>query len=255
MYRTEAIVIGRFDLGETDRIFTLYTPSRGKMRAIAKGVRRPQSRLAPHLEILSQSRLILAKGRDLDVVTSAETVDAHWPLRTDLDAFGYASYLCELLNQMTEDNQESPQIYGLLSNSLRLISEGVSAFSVTRQYELALLSSLGYRPELYRCMGCGKEIAAEENALSARQGGMICQDCRSADLSALPLSVNAQKFIRMLDRGQLAAAAQMTIDAATAAEIERAMLAYARNHAERDSRSLGVIRAIHEWRPEYDAGN
>src|SRR5262245_16289848 len=103
LYRTEAMIIGRFDLGETDRILTVITPRHGKFRVIAKGIRRPTSRLAAHLELYSQSRLMLAKGRELDVVTGAETIDGHWPLRSDLDRFGAVSYLCELINQFTED--------------------------------------------------------------------------------------------------------------------------------------------------------
>src|SRR5215213_2618887 len=140
IYRTEALVIGRLDLGEVDRILTLYSPQHGKFRVVAKGVRRPKSRLAPHLELFCQTRVMLAKGRELDIVTSAEMIDGHWPLRTDVDAFGHASYLVELLNQLTEDRQENAAAYDLLMRSLRLLSEGISPYSVTRHYELALLS-------------------------------------------------------------------------------------------------------------------
>lgn len=252
-YRTDVIVVGRMDLGETDRILTLYSPQRGKFRAVAKGVRKPQSRLGPHLELFSQSRLQLSKGRDLDIVTSAETLDAHWPLRTDLDAFGFASYLVELLNQLTEDRQENAAIYDLLMRSLRLLSEGVSPFAVSRHYELVLLSMLGFRPQLLTCVRCGEEIVPGENAFSAKLGGMLCPGCRSADVSAPVLSVNAQKYIRVLDRSGLSAAVQLQPDASTAMEIERTLSGYARHHAERETRSLGVIKSIREWSPEYGA--
>lgn len=255
VYRTDALVVGRLDLGEVDRILTLFTPQYGKVRAIAKGVRRPQSRLAPHLELFSESRVMLAKGRELDVVTSAEMQDAHWPLRTDLEAFGHASYLVELLNLFTEDRQENRRAYELLARSLRLLSEGVDPYAVSRHYELTLMEHVGFRPQLYACVGCEREIVAEANAMSLNHGGLLCPNCRSIDLSAPVLSVNAQKYIRVLDRDGLAGAIHLRLDPATANEVERALAAYARHHAERDSRSMGVMRSIREWRPPYDVSS
>jgi DNA repair protein RecO (recombination protein O) len=252
IYRTEVLVIGRLDLGEVDRILTLFSPKHGKFRAIAKGVRRPQSRLAPQLELFSQTRVMLAKGRDLDIVTGAETVDAHWQLRGDLDAFGHASYLVELLSQFTEDRQENLNAYELLSRSLRLLADGIDPFAVSRYYELALMSAVGFRPQIYQCVNCEKEIAAEPNALSPRLGGFLCPQCRSADLTAPVLSINAQKYVRMLDRAGLSGSIHVQLDPATASEIERALGAYTRHHAEREARSLGVIKSIREWRPPYD---
>lgn len=252
VYRTDGLVIGRLDLGEVDRILTLFTPQHGKLRAVAKGVRRPQSRLAPHLELFSETRLMLAKGRELDVITGAETLDAHWPLRTDLEAFGHASYLVELLNLFTEDRQENRRAYDLLARSLHLLGEGIDPYAITRHYELALLDLMGFRPRLYQCVTCDSEIVAEANALSTHLGGLICPRCRSADLSAAALSINAQKYIRVLDRDGLAGAVKLKIDAATAGEVERALASYARHHAERESRSLGVLKSIREWRPPYD---
>lgn len=252
IYRTEALIVGRIELGEVDRVLTLFTPQYGKIRAIAKGIRRPQSRLAPHLELFNHSKVMLAKGRDLDVVTSAEMIDAHWPLRNDLEAFGHASYLVELLNLFTEDRQESLAAFELLSRSLRLLGDRVDPFAVARHYELALLTAVGFRPELFQCVGCARQIAAEPNALSLRLGGLLCPQCRSADLSAPVLSINAQKYIRLLDRSGLAGAVALSLDPGTASEVERALSAYARHHAERESRSLGVIKSIREWRPPYE---
>jgi DNA repair protein RecO (recombination protein O) len=252
-YRTEAIVLGRIDLGEVDRILTFYSPSRGKFRAVAKGVRRPNSRLAPHLELFGQTRAMFAKGRDLDIVTSAQTVDGHWALRTDLDAFGQASYFVELLNQLTTDREENEAAYELLSRSLRLLAESVSQYTVSRHFELALLSILGFRPEFYACVRCEAKIAAEPNGFSAGLGGMLCPRCQIADSTAPLLSVNAQKYLRLLDREGMSGTVRLELDAATSAEIERALGGYARFHAERESRSLRVMKSIREWSPEYVA--
>ena len=255
VYRTEAVVIGRLDLGETDRILTLFTPTNGKYRVIAKGIRRPQSRKAPHLELFNRSQVMLAKGRELDVVTGAESIEPHWQLRSDLDAFGQASYLVELLNQFTEDRQENGRAYELLCQSLTLLAEGTDSFTISRFYELALMTAVGFRPELYRCVNCEREVEAEPNALSPRLGGMLCPVCRSADHSAHVLSVNAQKFVRLLDRSGLSGALRLTLDPVTSSEVERALTAYVRHFAERESRSLAVIRSIREWQPDYGTGS
>lgn len=251
LYQTEAIVIGRLDLGEADRIFTVVTPGRGKYRVIAKGVRRPQSRMAAHLGYFARCGLMLARGRDLDVVTGAQTLETFDLLQGDLVAFGHASYLGELVNRMTEDGEEHRAVYDLLISSLRLLGGSVDSFLVVRHFELALLALLGYRPELYRCVGCGNEIEATANGLSPALGGMVCAACRGGDQPTITLSVNAQKLLRVLDRSGLSRAAALDVDPRTAAEVEQALTAIIRQHASRELTSPRVIREIREGLPAH----
>lgn len=255
VFRTEAIVLARLDLGEADRIFTILSRNRGKMRVIAKGVRRPNSRMGRHLEFFNRCELMLATGRELNVVTSAETVERFDQPRENLSMYGHASYLAELLLQTTEDGDESPHAFDLLLSSLRLICEGIDPFLVVRNFELSLCRQLGFNPELYRCVSCSTEIGPVPNALSPQLGGMLCPNCVSADHHAARLSVNAQKFIRMLDRQGLAEAIKLRLDSPTAGEVERALQQYARIHARRDLGSLKVMQSIREGLPpeSYDA--
>ena len=249
IYRTEAIVLSRMEFGEADRILTIFTPRHGKLRVIAKGVRRPTSKLGPHLEYFTLSHLMVAKGRDLDVVTSAETVDPFLPIRSNLDSLGHASHMAELLNRLTEDRQENVRAFDLLVRSLRLLAEGVDPFAVTRHYEVALLGLVGYRPEFYRCVQCSSDIQPSPNALSVRLGGMLCTACRGSDVAARQLSVNAQKYLRTLDRSGLSGAIALKIDESLAAEVEGALAAYIRHVAERDLSSLRVWRSMQEAAP------
>lgn len=244
LYRTEAVVLSRMDYGEADRILTVYTPHRGKLRVIAKGVRRPNSRLGPHLEYFTRCQLMLARGRELDTVTGAETLDYHRRLRTDLDAYGHASHMVELLLRLTEDREENEAAYSLLTASLRLLDDRVDAFAVTRHFELALLGLLGYKPELYRCVACAEDLTAVPNALSNRQGGLLCPLCQGTDGSSFPLSVNAQKYLRTLDRHGLGAAAKLRLDADLRNELEGAVGGYLRHLAERDLVSLKVWHSL-----------
>jgi DNA repair protein RecO (recombination protein O) len=246
VYRTEAVVLSRLDFGEADRILTIFTPYLGKLRVIAKGVRRPTSKLGSHLEYFTRSQLMLAKGRDLDLVTGAVTIEPYLPLRSNLEALGHASHLMELLNRLTEDRQENARAFDLLIRSLALLAEGVDPFAVTRHYEMALLGLVGYRPELYQCVNCTTEIQAAANSLSVRLGGLLCPLCRTTDMSSRPLTVNAQKYLRTLDRTGLTGVISLKIDPDLAEEIESALAAYIRNIAERDLSSLRVMRALQE---------
>ena len=240
LYRTEAIVLSRLNLGEADRILTVFTPHYGKVRVIAKGVRKARSRLGPHLEIFTRCQLNLSRGRDLDVVTSAETIDAHSPLRDDLDVLGHASHLVELVTRLTEDREEQEPVYDLLRGSVRLLADGVDPFAVTRHFEFMLLVSLGYRPELYRCLECGDPIEATTNVFSANRGGMLSMACRSSDPRSIPVSLNAQKYLRELDRNGLGNIVRLDVPLQTQHEVEALLGSYLRHLTERDLNSPDV---------------
>src|SRR6266436_9792619 len=120
-YSTEAIILKRTDLGEADRIVTLFTPGKGKYHAIAKGTRRPVSKLAGHLELLSRSQLQLALGRNLDIVTQAEGRENFLHLRSDLWHMTCGFYLAELVDRFVEDSTLHPDIYHLLLETLRYL--------------------------------------------------------------------------------------------------------------------------------------
>ena len=163
-YRTEAIVLRRKDIGEADRILTLFTPGRGKIRAIAKGIRKPRSRKAGHLELFTRAKLLLAQGRDLDHVTQADMVEPYRALREDLLRSAYAAYMVELLDRFTPDEEENEALYNLLSQGLAWSSAAGDAASpagpasalslAARYYELHRLGIAGYQPQLQRCLVC-----------------------------------------------------------------------------------------------------
>lgn len=244
LYRCEAIVLSRMDFGEADRILTLYSRQHGKLRVIAKGARRPLSRLGPHLEYFSRSQLMLARGRELDVVTGAETEDAHLAIRDDLDAFGHASHMVELLARLTEDRQENSAVYDLLARSLRLLADGLDPFHVTRHYELALLGLLGFRPELINCVECQTRLAPAPHTFAVELGGLLCEQCWARAPSARAISVEAQKYLRALERGGLAATIGIQVDEALRADLEGILGSYLRHVAERELASLRVWREL-----------
>lgn len=244
LYRCEVIVLSRVDFGEADRVVTVYSRQHGKLRVVAKGARRPLSRLGPHLEYFCRSQLLLAKGRDLDVVTGAETVNAHLALRTDLDGYGHASHMVELVSRLTEERQENVVVFDLLAGSLQLLAEGVDPYHVTRHFELALLNHLGYRPELLKCVECREPLTQASHPFMAELGGFLCERCQPRGVALRHISIGAQKYLRAVERGGLGAIVGLQLDSALRGEIERLLSDYLRHISERDLSSLRVWREL-----------
>ena len=244
LFGTEALVLGRLDYGEADRILVVFTPNFGKLDLIVKGARKTQSKLGPGLDLFANVNLELARGRELDVVRSVVPIRRFDLLRGDLEAYSHASYYAELVRAFTQPREEHPEIYDLLVRSLILMNEGVDIWMVTRHFEMALLATLGYRPELFECVSCHRPIEAQVNAFSASMGGMLCEVCRGEDPGALPASVNAQKYLRILERDGLAAAARLKPTLEEKQEIQYLTAHYIRHVAEREFQSLRVLHDL-----------
>ncbi|MFQ5615090.1 MAG: DNA repair protein RecO, partial [Anaerolineales bacterium] len=173
-FRVEAIVLKHTNWGEADRIITIFTRQRGKLRAIAKGVRKIRSRRAGHLEPFTRVTLQLAKSRDMPIVTQAETINPHIPLREDLVSIGRASYMVELLDKFTYEEGENFSLFNLLANTLdRLVNPAHDPRVVLRYYEIRLLDYVGFRPELFQCVACGEDIQPQDQYFSASEGGVL----------------------------------------------------------------------------------
>jgi DNA repair protein RecO (recombination protein O) len=155
LYKTTAVVLRQRKLGEAGKILTLFTPNLGKLDAVAKGVRRPKSKLAGHVEPLTYTTFLLAKGRDLDIVTQAQALEAFLPLREDLERTGRALYVAELVDRFTPDRQESYPIFRLLLETLQRLATSDRLDIALRFFEMRLLDCLGYRPQLDECVTCG----------------------------------------------------------------------------------------------------
>ena len=155
-YKTRAIVLAHFDLGEADRIITLLTPEDGKVRAIAKGVRRPRSRIGGSVEPFAELDLVLARGRNLDVITQVGVAHAWLRLRDELESTATAWYLGELADRAVEERAGAHPVYGLLRRACQLLDDGMAPGRVARWFEMGLADALGVRPELERCVECDR---------------------------------------------------------------------------------------------------
>jgi DNA repair protein RecO (recombination protein O) len=247
LYKTEGIVLRSMDLGEADRVLTVLTPRLGKLRVIAKGIRKPRSRLGGGLEPFSDVHLVLAVGRTFDVVTQIALEDPHLGLRNDLHSTATAWYLVELADRFCEGGADSHGAFVLLAQGLAALDaapDEVSRAVVARWYELALLDAMGFRPELRRCLECGAEIEPDGNAFSPAGGGVVCPQCSHAALAARPVSADALKILRHLQRSPLVGVLRLRLATALHREVERLLHATVSAVLERELRSRDFLEEV-----------
>lgn len=242
--RVEAVVLRHSDWGEADRLLGLYTREAGKLRAIVKGARKMRSRKAGHLEPFTRVQLMLARGRDLWIVTQVETVDAYLPLREDLQRIAQASYVIELLDRYTYEEGQNRLVYTLLVDTLARLSEANDYFQVVRYYELQLLDLLGFRPELVNCVKCGELIKPQDQFYSALLGGALCPACGQREISARPISMPALKYLRHFQRSTFKEAARAQVPAEIRQEVEAVIQYFLTYHLERGLNSPAFIREV-----------
>ncbi len=242
-YQTEAIVIKKIKLGEADRILTLFTPHLGKIRAVAKGVRRPRSKMSGHLELLTHSLISLARGRNLDTVTGSQTINSFLPLKTDLELSSAGLYAVELIDQFTEDHQENFLLFQLLLQTLDNLAKDENREMTLHYLEMHLLSLTGYQPELFSCVACGKALEPVVNFFSAGAGGVLCPACRETRYS-YPVSVNTLKILRLLQSDDLDTVQRLKIDEPLSREIKQVIRNYIRYLLERDIKSAAFMDSL-----------
>lgn len=241
--RTEAVVLRHSDWGEADRLLTIFTSYRGKLRAIAKGVRKLNSRKAGHLEPFTLVNLMLARGRDFWIVSQADMVESFSHLREDLQLTGAASYLIEVIDRFTYEEQENHSLYQVLEESLKRLDAGNDVYNVSRFFELRLLDFLGYRPQLVNCIGCGKEIKPEDQYFSFEKGGILCSRCGSTANQATPISMNALKYLRHFQRSTYTEVKAVKIPSAVRMEMQTILRDYITYLLERGLNTPGFIQA------------
>jgi len=211
---------------------------------VAKGVRKPTSRKAGHLELFAHSRLLVARGRNLDIVTQAELIEPFERLREDLTRVGYAFHMAELVMRLTEEEIENPALFDLLLDALGWLAEG-SNLSVTSRYvELRLLDLVGYRPQLFRCVQCNDEIRPVTNYMSYEEGGVLCPSCGERTPRACLLTMPALKILRFMQTRGYATCRRLQLRSAILAELEEILGNLLAFHMESKPRSLAFVRQL-----------
>ena len=226
----------------------LFTRHFGKVHVVAKGIRRATSRMAGHAEPLTHATYQLARGRELDVLTGAESRAIYPALREDLGRIAAGWYCAELIDRFTVERAPAAPLFDLLETALRHLDAGFAAPLVCRWFDLHLLDRSGFRPELAQCVSCRKPLEERENAWNAASGGALCDSCaRSA--SGFSLSVRALKSLRYLLVSDFASAARLRVDGILAGELERHMRVFVQHVIDREVTAARLIEEIRALPP------
>jgi len=233
LYRDQGVVLRTIRLGESDRIVTLVTQGHGKVRAVAKGVRKTKSRFGGRLEPTSHVSLLLYEGRELDIVTQAEALDHFRVIREDLDRVRRATAMLEAVDQMAQERQPSTRLYQMLVGALRALSASNAPLLVPAFF-LKLLALEGFQPILDGCADCGRPGPLV--AFDLVQGGALCPACaRGPRVSEEAIDL----MHRVLDGG-LAGVLNEPVGQATG-EVDRLATRALEHHLERRLRSVTVL--------------
>jgi DNA repair protein RecO (recombination protein O) len=236
LYRDQAIVLRTYKLGEADRIVVLLARDHGKVRAVAKGVRKTRSKFGARLEPTSHIDVQLYTGRgELDIVTQTEAIDSFRRVREDLDRYNRAMTMLEAVDHLAQDGEPAPRIYQMLLGALRTL-ETSNPPLVMAGFFWKLLALEGFSPMLDECAWCGDVEPLV--AFDIGHGGVLCASCRRG----LPISAEALRLLRSVLGGRLSDALEEP-DSPAATELENLATRSVEHVLERRLRSAGLLEA------------
>ncbi len=256
LYRAEGIVVRRREQGEADRVLTLCTPA-GKLDVIAKGARKLASRKAGHVELFACSSFVVSRvSNSWDIVSQAETIEAHERLRGDVLRGAYARYAVELYDRFFTQEQGGPAVFDLLNHTLSWLNSDDDLELATRFCEMHLLALAGFRPELDRCVGeheshvplRPREAEAEQQyGFDPERGGGLGPTCYAASKGlphVLPLSAAALDLLQQLQRKSYGELRRKRIDSVVHVEGERVLQQHITHPLERNLKSAAFLRRL-----------
>lgn len=215
-FPTTAIILNRRDYREADRLVSVYTPAYGRLTLLARGARKLGSKLAPHLEPISVSSLLVVKGKGFDYVGAALMTKPLLGVKQDLNKLYFAGQALRRFNLLVKEGERDPELFVWLEKwllSLDSASDGTTLNKEDGRFRLALFSwrlfaLLGYGPQLQVCVACGQNLPSGKNNFALDKGGLICATCSAQAVknlshgSLVPLSDNCIKLLRLVEVGQ-----------------------------------------------------
>ncbi len=180
-YVTEAINLKSYNLNDADKIVVMYSKDNGLIKGVAKGIKRPKSKLGARMDLLVANSLQLLKGRSMDTIIQAQTLNNFRKSREDIDKLMFSSYISELVMNLGEGSEAiSKDVYELLYQALNRIAESDTkkdAYIAVIKFQLKFLLYMGFCVELDSCLCCRERILDEEMYFSSQMGGIICKEC------------------------------------------------------------------------------
>jgi len=250
LYNANAIVLHRTSFGETDRIVRLYTRERGKISCIAKGARKPLSRLAGATEVVTYGKFQFATGRNLDIITQVEVKESFPRIHSDLLRTAHSMYIAELMDKLVEEHEPSPNIFDLLLSSFFLMERPNDPEKIANMFELQFMKTQGYEPTLDRCIRCSSLVLDDDISFSPALGGTVCRECGYLPEDAIPISRETIAAMTTLLTITANAVERLEIPKETTEQISRIMRWYIRYRSDRDLKSADFLQRLRTNEPQ-----
>ena len=245
-YSAGAVVLRRIDLGEKDRILTVFTREHGKLSAVAKGARRPGSTLAGASEPFTYSKMLLSSGRDLDVLTQAEIKESFPNVKADIAGVAHGIYLLELTNSFVDQRQPNPDIFDTLLSAMYVLESGTDPEMTARYFEIQFLAILGYEPSFEACLRCGRQPGRERISFSPAMGGIVCARCGSPPNDAISVPAAVASYVKALRTAEPHKLKELRFPKGARRDLARMLRWHIRYRLEHDLKSTDFIDAISE---------
>ncbi|WP_458462608.1 DNA repair protein RecO [Paenibacillus sp.] len=226
LYRVEGIVIRSMDYGEGNKIITLCTESGGKVGVLVRGAKKPKSRHAALVQPFTYGQYIYFRNTGLGTLNAGEIVESYHELREDLVKASYASYACELLDRVLQDEETGTFWFKQLKACLQALKEEKDPVVITSLYEMKILQASGYGPQFDECISCNQERPDEQLFISPRLGGVLCRACKHFDPPAMSVSPKALKLLRLFTQLDLQRLGNISVSESTRDEIKKLMRAF-----------------------------
>lgn len=227
--KAEGIVIRNTDYGEGNKIITLYTLERGKLGMMARGAKKPKSRLTAVSQLLSHGYYMFDRfGSKLATLHQGELIQSFSGIKQDLVMTAHAAYIVELLDRLTEDREANPRLFQLLLLTLQYMEEGRDFEILTRIFEVKMLQAAGYRPQLEGCLSC--KALEGPFLFSVREGGLLCDRCRHRDPYAMVVGGGTAKLLGLFQRMDLARMGEIRVKEETRTQLQQVMQLFIEEH-------------------------
>lgn len=245
VYKTEGVILHQFDLGEADRILTIFTRDRGKVRAVAKGVRRTRSAMAGPTQVFTYADLIMYPGKDLDSLNQIQIREPFTRLREDLFRMAYGSYVLDLVRELTAEGDPNEGMFVLLVQTLRLLAEVEDLELVTRIFEVRAMTLMGFQPVLEYCLQCTGPLTAGKVVFHPGSGGLLCGECGPAAVGkVVQISRGTVEFMKRFLDAPYRQLLKMKLPDYARKELEWIMEPFILYHLDHHLKSLEFLKSI-----------
>lgn len=246
LQKCEGIVIRTTDYGETNKVVTLYTRQWGKLGVMARGAKKPNSRLSSITQLFTHGYFLVQTGSGLGSLQQGEIASSMRSIREDIFLTAYSSYIVELTDKSVDDKKPNPFLFELLYQTLNYLNEGFDQDVLMNIFEMKMLNVLGLNPNLNQCSVCGSTDG--HFSFSIREGGLICHRCLDKDPYHFKLSPSSVRLLRLFYFFDLSRLGNISVKSETKSELKKVISAYYDEYSGLHLKSKKFLNSMEQFR-------